>query len=311
MDGQREGQGPIKIGTTRKGIGPTYEDKISRQGIKLKDLLDESVLRKKLEQSLVEKRVLFEHLYKIPYPSVAEEAERLCQLGEQLRPFLSDTFSLIGAAANEGKKILFEGAQGILLDVDYGSYPFVTSSHTSIGGVYTGAGVPGGRVEEALGIVKAYTTRVGNGPFPTELDCSIGKLLQQKGHEFGATTGRQRRCGWLDLPLLKYTVKASNLTSIALTKVDVLAGMDSLKVCYAYKYRGETLSCSSPHLDLYEVEPLYEDFAPFADIFCEGGELSRELQKYISHIEDFIGVPVGVLSFGPDREQIRFLKEYF
>ena len=310
LDELRETHGPVKIGTTRKGIGPAYEDKIARLGIKLADLLDAKVLEQKLQQNLIEKKILFDHLYEVNYPSVSQEVERLAQLGQVLKPFLSDTFSLIDEAFKEGKRILFEGAQGILLDIDYGSYPFVTSSSTTIGGIYTGAGLPGSQVDEVLGIAKAYTTRVGEGPFPTELKCATGDLLQKKGHEFGATTGRRRRCGWIDLPLLKYTVKASNLTSLALTKVDILAGLESLKLCYAYDYRGKTISCSSPGINLYEVRPLYRECTPFQDTF-EDGQLSSELKQYISYIEDFVGISVGVVSFGPGRDQTKFIRNYF
>ena len=310
LDGLREAQGPVKIGTTGKGIGPAYEDKVARKAIKFRDLLDGKVLRTKLEQNLVEKRALFEHLYGVDYPGVEEEALRLQSLGEQLAPYLADTFSLIGGALRGGKRVLFEGAQGILLDIDYGSYPFVTSSNTSIGGIYTGVGLPGSRIDEVLGVSKAYTTRVGEGPFPTELTCETGRMIGQRGHEFGATTGRKRRCGWLDLPLLKYTVRASNLTSLALTKVDVLSGLESLKVCRGYRWRGEELSGFSPGIDLGEVEPVYGECAPFSDGF-EGREFSSELRRYIETIEQFVGVPVGVLSFGPEREQVKFIKRYF
>ncbi|MCY4644365.1 MAG: adenylosuccinate synthase [Bacteriovoracales bacterium] len=309
LDTLRESQGPIKIGTTGKGIGPAYEDKISRKGIKLKDLLDRDILKEKLKQNLVEKIPLFEHLYGVSYPAVSDEVERLYGLGKILRPFLSDAFSLIDEALKNGKRVLFEGAQGILLDIDYGSYPFVTSSNTSIGGIYTGAISPGRPVEEVLGIAKAYTTRVGEGPFPTELTCAMGDLIQQKGHEFGATTGRRRRCGWLDLPLLKYTVKASNLTSLALTKLDVLSGMDTLKICHGHEYRGKTLTCSTPEIDLNKAKPLYKDCRPFRDTF-EGDTLSDELKSYIATIEDFVGIPVGIIGFGPGRDQIRFMRDY-
>ena len=310
LDGLRESQGPIKIGTTRKGIGPAYEDKIARKGIKLKDLLQRDVLQSKLKQNLIEKKVLFNHLYKASYPSLEEEGERLFQLGKVLGPFLTDTFSLIDSAIKQKKKILFEGAQGFLLDIDYGSYPFVTSSNTSIGGIYTGAGIPGSQIEEVLGVTKAYSTRVGQGPFPTELQGDLGKEIQEKGHEIGATTGRRRRCGWIDLPLLKYTVKASNLTSIALTKVDVLSGISPLKVCNSYKYKGQILTCATPGIDLNEAQPLYKEYPSFQDTF-EDGKISHELAHYIASIEDFIGIPVGVLSFGPGRDQIKFIKNYF
>lgn len=309
LDGQRESKGKTKIGTTGKGIGPAYEDKVSRKGIKINDLFDKELLKVKLEENLQEKAILFKHLYDVQVPSIEEEAERLFELGKELQPYACDTFSLLDKAIESGKKVLFEGAQGILLDIDYGSYPFVTSSNTSLGGIYTGAGVPGSSVEEVLGIAKAYTTRVGEGPFPTELNDDMGDTIQKKGHEFGATTGRRRRCGWIDLPLLKYTVKASNLTSIALTKIDVLSELNDLKVCYAYEYEGQEISCSYPGIDLSKVKPLYKDCTPFSDDFS--GDLSTELKDYIKTIEDFIGVPVGLLSYGPDRNQIRFVKDYF
>ncbi|OIQ19718.1 MAG: adenylosuccinate synthase [Bacteriovorax sp. MedPE-SWde] len=309
LDGQREAKGPIKIGTTGKGIGPAYEDKISRKGIKLKDLLNYETLLTKLQANLIEKESLFKNLYECDYPTAEEEAKRLFELGKSVAPFICDTFSFLDECKIKNKKFLFEGAQGVLLDIDYGSYPFVTSSNTSVGGVYTGAGLPGGSVEEVLGITKAYTTRVGEGPFPTELFDTVGEEIQTKGGEFGATTGRKRRCGWLDLPLLKYTVKASNLTSIALTKLDILSGMNELKVCTSYKYEGKEINCSYPGIDLSQVEPVLTDMKPFNDDFK--GEQSQELKDYISLIEKEIGVPVGIIAFGPERSEITFLKNYF
>ncbi len=309
IDSCRESKGPIKIGTTGKGIGPSYEDKISRKGIKLKDLTDLPTLTLKLERMLQEKKVLFEHLYQVSYPTVEDEAKRLYELGKFITPFLDDTFSILDQAIMAGKKILYEGAQGILLDVDYGTYPYVTSSSTSIGGVYTGAGVPGSKLDEVLGITKAYTTRVGEGPFPTELFDEVGAYIQNTGKEIGATTGRKRRCGWLDLPLLKYAVKSSNITSIALTKLDILSNMDTLKVCVAYEFEGKTLTMSYPGLDLSKVTPIYKELLPFRDNFQ--GDLSNELQTYIKTIEEFLEIKVGILAFGPERSQIRFLKNYF
>lgn len=310
LDAQRESQGPVKIGTTGKGIGPTYEDKTSRKGIKLKDLLNKDLLIKKLQANMIEKEVLFKHLYKIEYPSIEQEAQELFELGQKFAPYMCDTFSFIDNAITENKKLLYEGAQGVLLDIDYGSYPFVTSSSTSAGGIYTGAGIPGRNVDEVLGITKAYTTRVGEGPFPTELFTQIGEDIQKIGHEFGATTGRKRRCGWLDLPLLKYSVKASNLTSIALTKLDVLSGLNELKVCYAYKYEGKEITCAYPGIDLSNVEPLYKDLKPFNDDF-KTDEQSSELKEYIDLIEKTIGIKVGILAYGPERSEIKFKNQYF
>ncbi|MDD0854889.1 adenylosuccinate synthase [Halobacteriovorax sp. GB3] len=310
LDGQREAKGPVKIGTTGKGIGPTYEDKISRKGIKLRDLFDLDILTTKLEANLIEKEALFKNLYRCDYPSAQEEAKRLYELGKKIKPFATDTFSFLDQSIRENKKLLYEGAQGVLLDIDYGSYPFVTSSNTSCGGIYTGAGLPGKSISEVLGITKAYTTRVGEGPFPTELFDDVGEFIQTKGGEFGATTGRKRRCGWLDLPLLKYTVKASNLTSIALTKVDVLSGMDTLKVCYAYEYEGETIDCAYPGIDLSKVKPLYKKMKCFSDDF-KSDTLSKELEDYIKEVEQFIEIPVGIIAYGPERSEIKFRKDYF
>ena len=310
LDGVREAQGTVKIGTTGKGIGPAYEDKVARRGLKLGDLTDLETIKQKLATSLQEKEPLFKNLYKAEYPSIEQEAAELFEFGKMLKPYLDDTFALIDQALMSGKKVMYEGAQGVLLDIDWGSYPFVTSSSTSAGGIYTGAGCPGHQVEEVLGITKAYTTRVGEGPFPTELFDQMGEDIQTKGGEFGATTGRKRRCGWLDLPLLKYSVKASNLTSLALTKVDVLANMGKLKVCTAYEVDGKKYDMASPGLDLSKAKPIFEEVEGFEDNF-ESDTLSNSLQSYISKIEKHVGIPVGILAFGPERHQIKFIKDYF
>ena len=210
-----------KIGTTGKGIGPAYEDKVSRKGIKFKHLFDKEVLRARLEGSLNEKEILFKELYKSEFPSVDEEFDRLYALGQKYKAFAADTFSLIDDAISNNRHVVYEGAQGVLLDIDYGTYPFVTSSSTAVAGVYSGATTAGKALDHVIGITKAYVTRVGEGPFPTELFDDVGLFIQKKGGEIGVTTGRTRRCGWLDLPLLKYSAKCSNLTSISMTKIDV------------------------------------------------------------------------------------------
>lgn len=309
LDAARETQGKVKIGTTGKGIGPAYEDKIARRAIKLKDLYDLESLKAKLALNLEEKEVLFRHRYDLSFPSVEDEAKRLFELGKNIAPFVCDTFSFLDQSVIAKKKILFEGAQGILLDIDYGTYPFVTSSSTALGGIYTGAGIPESHVEEVLGITKAYTTRVGEGPFPTELFNELGEKIQTKGHEFGATTGRKRRCGWLDLPLLKYSVKASNLTSLALTKLDILSEIEELKICVAYEYEGKRIDCAYPGIDLTKATPIYKDMLPFNDDFKSN--LSAELEIYIKEIETFLGIPVGIIAFGPERKEIIFRKNYF
>ena len=311
LDAHREGQSKVKIGTTGKGIGPAYEDKVARRGIKIKDLFNKESLITKLNYALEEKSYLFEHVYKTSVPSAAEEATRLYNFGQELKDYVCDTFSLIDEATRNGKKVLFEGAQGVLLDIDYGSYPYVTSSSTGAAGIFTGAGVTSGIVNEKLGIVKAYTTRVGEGPMPTEITEEIGDRIQTIGHEFGATTGRKRRCGWLDLPSLKYSAKASSITSIALTKLDVLSGLEELKVCYAYELDGKEYDCAYPGLDLTNAKPLYKTLAPFKDDFSKDGVYAQELVDYIELIEKSVGIPVGILAYGPERSQIHFRKKYF
>lgn len=310
LDAARESQGPEKIGTTGKGIGPAYEDKVSRKGIKVKDLLDKDTLIRRLSVGFPEKAILFKHLYQMEIPSVEEEVERLYRLGESLKDYVTDTFSLIDQKLSEGKRILYEGAQGILLDIDYGTYPFVTSSSTTASGILTGAGIPGKKLQEVIGVAKAYTTRVGEGPFPTELFDELGATIQTKGHEFGATTGRKRRCGWIDLPLLKYSVKCSQLTSIALTKLDILSGLSGLKVCYAYEVNGKVVDCAHPGINLYSAKPLYKEFTPFKDEF-NGEKPSKELETYMSFIQENLGIPVGIYAYGPDRNQVVFRQNYF
>lgn len=309
LDAARESQGPEKIGTTGKGIGPAYEDKISRRAVKVKDLMDKDTLVRRLGNGYAEKSMLFSQLYKVEFPTIEEEVERLYSYGQQIKDYVTDTFSLIDTSLAQGKKILYEGAQGILLDIDYGTYPYVTSSSTGASGIWTGAGVPGKRLDEVIGIAKAYTTRVGEGPFPTELFDDVGAHIQTKGNEFGATTGRKRRCGWIDLPLLKYAVKCSQLTSIALTKLDILNELTNLKVCYAYEVNGKMVDCAYPGINLYNAKPLYKDFKPFADSF-DGGKPSRELDYYLNFIQEALGIPVGIYAYGPDRAQVVFRQKY-
>ncbi len=309
LDAARESQGPEKIGTTGKGIGPAYEDKVSRRAIKVKDLLDKDTLVRRLSNGYAEKAILFKHLYQIEIPSIEQEVERLYRYGESLKDYVTDTFSLIDDQLAKGKRVLYEGAQGILLDVDYGTYPYVTSSSTAGAGIYTGAGIPGKKLEEVIGVAKAYTTRVGEGPFPTELFDELGAEIQTKGNEFGATTGRKRRCGWIDIPLLRYSVKCSHLTSIALTKLDILSNLKELKICYAYEVNGKVVDCAYPGINLYNAKPLYKTFTPFTDDFASG-KPSKELDVYMNYIQESLGIPVGIYAYGPDRNQIVFRQQY-
>ena len=311
LDGAREAQGAVKLGTTGRGIGPAYEDRASRRSLKLADLLDEKRLQAQLAQVLDEKQTLFEQRYHVDYPALKDEAAELLELGKFLRPYAADTFGLLQQMQSEQRKILFEGAQGILLDVDYGTYPFVTSSSTGLAGIYSGAGMQGAP-DAVLGLCKAYTTRVGSGPFPTELLDETGNTLRELGGEYGATTGRARRCGWLDLPLLRYAVRAGNLTSLALTKLDVLAGLPALQACVAYEYDGQRLDAAYPGLDLARVRPVYEVLPPLEDAAGLGaGSLPPSVANYVAFIERHLQIPVGLLSFGPERSQLRQLREYF
>ena len=312
LDIQRESQKEMSIGTTVKGVGPTYEDKMGRRVLKLKDLLNKDILVKNLKYNLKEKEFLFKHLYQVEWPSLEEEVESLYELGKCVRPFLTNTFLFLDKSIRESKKILYEGAQGVLLDIDYGSYPYVTSSNTIVGGIYTGAGPSGKNVDEVLGIAKAYMTRVGQGPFPTEILDETGSQIQEEGKEFGATTGRKRRCGWMDLPLLKYAVKASGLTSLALTKLDILSHVEKVRLCYAYLYKGKKIDCVYPEIDFKAVTPLFTEIGPIENNFQrEGKKYSQSTSRYIRTIEEAIGIKVGILSYGANRDQTIFIKDYF
>ena len=311
MDEIREDEaGKSKIGTTRRGIGPAYEDKVGRRSIRVMDLRSESNLDHRLETVLLHHNAIRKGLGKKIYKKDKLKKD-LLEIAPKILKFSKPVWLKIDEYKRKKKKILFEGAQGILLDVDHGTYPFVTSSNTVASSAATGTGCGVDTINYVLGITKAYTTRVGEGPFPTELHNDVGEKIQKVGHEFGATTGRKRRCGWLDLPLLKYTIESSKLTSLALTKLDILTEVDELKVCTSYNYKGEVIKSAHPGINLYQVEPVYENMEPFKDKFENGEDLSPQLKKFIKTIEDFVGVPVGILAFGPERNQIQFLKEYF
>lgn len=300
-----------KIGTTVRGIGPAYEDKVARRGIQVIDLIRPEVLRGKLQKAIEEKNVLLEHYFgesKIDLESIFQEC---LKLGERLKPYITNVRGLLAEALKYGRPILFEGAQGTLLDVDHGTYPFVTSSNTVSGGAMTGSGVGPSAVHQVIGIAKAYTTRVGSGPFPTEIERSepeMAKTIRQIGNEFGATTGRPRRVGWLDLVAMKYAVEVNGMTGIALMKSDVLQDFDFVKVCTAYSIGGNTVydfpTCVE---DLEKVEPIYEVMPGWpaykAQDISSVAELPPEMRNYLKFIEDFLGVPVVLLSTGPGREE--------
>ncbi len=300
--------GKSKIGTTHKGIGPVYEDKASRSGIRVQDLLDFKIFRIKLEESLKFKNAIVEKVYNMKPLDLEEIFTRYRTYAGRIGKYISDTSFLINKALDENKKVLFEGAQGTLLDIDHGTYPFVTSSSTIAGGVCIGAGIGPGRIDEVIGITKAYITRVGSGPFPTEETGNIGDYLREKGIEYGTTTGRPRRCGWMDIVILKYSVMINSIDSIAITKLDVLSGLNKIKICTGYKYQGKIYNSLPPHQTImHKCEPVCEEFKGWNEDISEVssfGDLPENAQYYIEKIEEMIKVPVSLISVGAERSHI-------
>lgn len=295
------------IGTTGRGIGPAYVDKFARTGIRVVDLLDRDVLRKKLRASIEEKNAILKAVYGAETLDVDAIVDEYVEFDKLIDPYVTDTTQYLCNALRDGKRILAEGAQGSLLDVDFGTYPFVTSSHPTVGGCCTGLGVPPTEIDRVIGIVKAYCTRVGNGPFPTELEDETGERLRREGGEFGATTGRPRRCGWLDLVALRYTSMINGITDYAITKMDVLSGFDEIKVCTAYRYDGkETSRFPSETQTLERVEPVYETLPGWTEDISEvqsGDELPEAARNYLKFITERTGVRISMISTGPKREQ--------
>ncbi len=309
LDGARESfkADTDRIGTTGRGIGPCYEDKISRIGVRAADVLEPDLLRSKLEKGLQEKNVLFEHLYSAPALDAAQVWNEIRPWTERLGPYLTDVSAQIAEAREQGRAVLFEGAQGTHLDIDHGTYPFVTSSNTVAGNASAGSGCGMSTVDSVMAVVKAYTTRVGAGPFPTELGDRIGSHMQTQGAEFGATTGRKRRCGWLDLAVLRESVRLNSPTEIALTKLDVLSGLEELKLCTAYRFENRTVAFP-PQVEngLSKVEPVYESLPGWSDDIGRVDSwngLPAAAQAYVERIEDELGVRISIISVGPDRSQ--------
>jgi len=293
-----------KIGTTGRGIGPCYEDKMNRCGIRAGDFSDFGLLKSKIAEALEEKNVLFQHLYGAEPMDVEAVYNEVLPVAERLVPYLGDVSSAIQEAAGS---VLFEGAQGTHLDIDHGTYPFVTSSNTVTANAASGSGCSPRELERIIAIVKAYTTRVGSGPFATELFDADGEYMQTQGHEFGATTGRRRRCGWLDLVVLKESVRLNGPTELAITKLDVLSGMKELKLCVAYEYNGEQVAYPPQEQNgMAHVKPVYESM-PGWDEDITGARswdaLPENAVNYLRRIEEITGVKVGIVSVGPDRAQ--------
>jgi adenylosuccinate synthase len=304
---REEAKGASRIGTTGRGIGPCYEDKVARVGIRACDLREPRVLIEKIKVGLEEKNFYLAKLFGSEPLEHGPIVARYLSIAEQVSSFLVDVAAELDRAIKRGENILFEGAQGTLLDIDHGTYPFVTSSNPVAATASTGTGVGPNRLDSILGVVKAYTTRVGAGPFVTELTDEIGDYLQQMGQEFGATTGRRRRCGWLDLAAVRYAACLNGLTHLAITKLDVLTGLDVLKLCIAYEHQGTRLDGVPPELSrLAACSPVYEEMEGWHEDISEArkmDELPENARAYIRKIEEFIGVPVAIISVGSGRDE--------
>ncbi len=304
-----------KIGTTGRGIGPCYVDKVGRSGIKIGDLLDESSLREKLAASLDEKNFLLEHKYREEPVSFEVVLTNMLAYAEKLAPFVGNVSVELDKARKRGENILFEGAQGTQLDIDHGTYPFVTSSNTVAGNACNGSGFGPTHIDSVIGILKAYTTRVGEGPFPTELHDETGDALQRKGGEFGATTGRKRRCGWLDGVVATDAVRLNGLTGLAITKLDVLSGQPKIKMATSYELGDRSLDAMPSNIrDAGRVKPVYEELAGWQSEINEitaYEDLPVEAKDYVKRIEDFTGVEAVIVSVGPDRDETLLLKDPF
>jgi adenylosuccinate synthase len=299
--------GRHRLGTTKRGIGPAYADKATRIGLRAQDLTDEKIFRQKLDAALKEKNAVLSKVYnRLPLDG-DEIASAYLGYGARLAPHIADTSSVLHRALRDGKGVLLEGAQGTLLDLDHGTYPFVTSSNPVAGGALVGSGIGPLEVDRVIGVTKAYVTRVGSGPFPTEDEGEAGERMQERGQEFGTTTGRPRRCGWFDAVLLRYAARINGLTELFLTKLDVLSGLDSVRVCTAYRYEGELFEDFPPHQSIvHRAEPVWEELEGWPEDLGEdrsAEELPSAAGKYVERLSDLGGVPVRTVSVGPSREQ--------
>lgn len=312
---EEDRRGDNKIGTTRRGIGPAYLDKIARVGIRVSDLIDPEIFKEKLATVLEEKNRLLMRLYDAQPFNLEEVVRDYQQYADRLRRYVADTSLVAYQALRQGKKVLFEGAQGTLLDIDHGTYPYVTSSHPVAGGACVGSGIGPTWIDQVMGVVKAYTTRVGEGPFPTELLDEQGERLRDKGREYGTTTGRPRRCGWLDLVILRYAVRVNGLTSLAITKLDVLDELETIKICTGYRYHGQDIDELPDTLKvLGECEPVYEELEGWQEDTTMAGtfdKLPKKAQNFLHRIEELTETPIALIAVGPRRDQTIILENTF
>jgi adenylosuccinate synthase len=316
LDGlEEEARGEHKIGTTKRGIGPAYMDKASRIGIRVIDLLDKDEFAEKLRLNLAQKNNLFVKMYGKEALNFDEIYQTYLGYAEKLRPMVTDSSLAIDNNIKAGERVLFEGAQGTLLDIDHGTYPYVTSSNPIAGGACVGAGVGPTRINRVIGVIKAYTTRVGEGPFPTELLDKTGEEMRANGHEFGTTTGRARRCGWFDAVIARYTARVSGLSDFAVTKLDVLTGLDKLKICVGYRVDGEIIKEFPQSQKIFkQCRPLYEEMPGWQEDLTNVRrfeDLPKAAQNYVQRIEVLTGVPATLVAIGPGREQTIVRGEVF
>jgi adenylosuccinate synthase len=312
---EEEQRGKGKIGTTLRGIGPAYMDKVHRTGLRVADLLDETELRERIAVLLDGKNILLTKVYGAEPFDPEEMFAEYREYGKLLRPYVTDTSLLLEEKIKQGKKVLFEGAQGTMLDLDHGTYPYVTSSSPAAGGACIGAGVGPTRIGKVIGVTKAYTTRVGDGPFPSEINDPVGDRIREVGREYGTTTGRPRRVGWLDGVILSYACRINGLDQVALTLLDVLTGLDTVKICTAHRFRGETIRHVPATIRaLEECEPVFEDFPGWHEDLTEierFEDFPQAAKNYVQRITDLTGVPVALVSVGPGRKQTKILQDIF
>ncbi|MCX9193611.1 adenylosuccinate synthase [Carbonactinospora thermoautotrophica] len=299
--------GKARIGTTGRGIGPTYSDKVARLGIRVQDLFDPGILRQKLETALREKNQVLIKVYNRREIIIDQVVEEYLRYAERIRPYVADTALVLNRALDEGKAVLLEGSQGTMLDVDHGTYPFVTSSSPTAGGACTGSGIGPTKITRVIGILKAYTTRVGSGPFPTELFDEHGEFLRATGHEYGVTTGRQRRCGWFDAVIARYATRVNGLTDLFLTKLDVLTGLERIPVCVAYEVEGvRHEEMPMTQTEFHHAKPVYEYLDGWSEDITGAKsfeDLPKNAQRYVKALEEMAGAPVSAIGVGPDRDQ--------
>ncbi|MCC9089980.1 adenylosuccinate synthase [Bacillus pumilus] len=312
---EEERKGANKIGTTKKGIGPAYMDKAARVGIRVADLLDREVFEEKLARNLEEKNRLLEKMYDTEGFKIEDVLDEYYEYGQQVKKYVVDTSVVLNDALDEGRRVLFEGAQGVMLDIDQGTYPFVTSSNPVAGGVTIGSGVGPTKIQHVVGVSKAYTTRVGDGPFPTELHDEIGDQIREVGREYGTTTGRPRRVGWFDSVVVRHARRVSGITDLSLNSIDVLTGIETLKICVAYKLNGEiTEEFPASLKELAKCEPVYEEMPGWTEDITgvkNLSELPENARHYLERISQLTGIPLSIFSVGPDRSQTNVVRSVY